>query len=200
MTVAGGVSTNQPIELEGSDQLAVLFRVDHGQVEKVRAFSLSCALDAGGLPFVWISGVPEAASVAYVDGLIDRGDGNRVTDGALFALSQHQDGEATTRLIRRAERDPSPHLRGQALFWLAQRAGDRASATITDAIMNDPNTDVKKRAVFALSQLPADESIPKLIELARTQRNPDVRKQAFFWLGQSRDPRALAYIESVLIR
>ena len=57
---------------------------------------------------------------------------------------------------------------------------------------------MKKKAVFALSQLPKDDGVPKLIEVAKTQRNPEVRKQAFFWLGQSHDPRALDYIESVL--
>jgi hypothetical protein len=29
-------------------------------------------------------------------------------------------------------------------------------------------------------------------------RNPAIRKEAFFWLGDSRDPRALAFIEEVL--
>ncbi len=83
---------------------------------------------------------------------------------------------------------------------MAQKAGARAAAAITDAIQNDPNTEVKKRAVFALSQLPKDEGVPKLIDIARTQRNPEVRKQAFFWLGQSKDPRAIAFIEQVLTR
>ena len=59
---------------------------------------------------------------------------------------------------------------------------------------------MKKKAVFALSQLPADEGVPKLIQVARSNRNPEVRKQAIFWLGQSRDPRALAFFEEVLLR
>ncbi len=97
-------------------------------------------------------------------------------------------------------RAPSTHVRSQALFWLADRAGQQAIAAITDAIQNDPDTKVKRQAVFALSRLPQDEGIPKLIEVARTQKNPEVRKQAFFWLGQSHDPRAIAFFESVLSR
>jgi len=54
--------------------------------------------------------------------------------------------------------------------------------------------------VFALSQLPKDEGVPKLIELARTNKNAEVRKQAFFWLGQSKDPRAVAFFEEVLLK
>lgn len=193
-------NSNAAVQLEGSDTVAVLFRTANNAVEKVRVFSLSCPLDAGGLPFVWISGVPTSASVSYLQRLVSGDDTRRVTDGAIFAISQHGGNEALDALIRMAKADPMPHVRSQALFWLAQRAGQRASAAITDAIENDPDTDVKKRAVFALSQLPKDEGVPKLIEVARTQRNREVRKQAFFWLGQSRDPRALTFIEDVLTK
>jgi len=69
-----------------------------------------------------------------------------------------------------------------------------------DAIAEDPETEVKRKAVFALSQLPKDEGIPQLIQVARTNRNPEVRKQAIFWLGQSNDPRALSFIEEIVLK
>jgi HEAT repeat protein len=91
-------------------------------------------------------------------------------------------------------------VRGQALFWLAQKAADKAAETIHNAIRDDPDEDVKEKAVFALSQLPGGEGVRELIRVARTNRNPEVRKKAVFWLGQSRDPRALAFIEEILNR
>ncbi len=123
---------------------------------------------------------------------------DRVRDKALFALSVSPEPGALDAMIETAKGDKSTHVRGQALFWLAQRAGTKAAGAITDAIANDPETEVKKRAVFALSQLPKDDGVRLLIEVARTNRNPVVRKQAIFWLGQSRDPRALDYIEQIL--
>jgi hypothetical protein len=45
-----------------------------------------------------------------------------------------------------------------------------------------------------------DDGVTKLIEVARSNRNREVRKQAMFWLGQSRDPRAAAFIEEVLTK
>ena len=39
-----------------------------------------------------------------------------------------------------------------------------------------------------------------MIRVAKTNRNPEVRKQAIFWLGQSKDPRALEFIERILER
>ncbi len=117
-----------------------------------------------------------------------------------FALSQSPVPEALGTLIQMAKRDASPAVRGQALFWLAQKAGHRAAEAINDAIRDDPETEVKKKAVFALTQLPSEESTTQLIHVARTNRNPVVRKQALFWLGQSRDPRAVGYIEEVLTK
>jgi HEAT repeats len=101
-------------------------------------------------------------------------------------------------LIDLAKHDASSGVRGQALFWLAQKAGQRAVATLGQAVSDDPNSEVRKRAVFAISQLPKDDAVPKLIELAKTHRDPEVRKQAMFWLGQTGDPRAIAFFESVL--
>ena len=67
-------------------------------------------------------------------------------------------------------------------------------------IEDDPETDVKKKAVFALSQMHDEDAVPRLISLARTNKNPAVRKQAIFWLGQSKDPRALDFLEEILTK
>src|SRR5215469_5085803 len=117
-----------------------------------------------------------------------------------FDLSQSQQPEAQEELLRVAHQDQSGRVRGQALFWLAQKAGKKIAGAIHDAIENDPDTEVKKRAVFALTQMPQAEGIPLLIGVAKTNTNREVRKQAVFWLGQSHDPRALDFIESVLRR
>ena len=79
-------------------------------------------------------------------------------------------------------------------------SGKKAGASITAAIENDPDMQVKKKAVFALSQLPQDESTPQLMRVADSNSNPAFRKEAIFWLGQSKDPRALEYLETILKR
>jgi hypothetical protein len=131
-----------------------------------------------------------------------REDANdKVREHAIFALTQSKEPQAMDAVIRAAHDDKIARVRGQALFWLAQKAGHKAAASaISDAIANDPETQVKKKAVFALTQMPESEGVPLLIEAARANRNPEVRKQAMFWLGQSKDPRALKFIEEVLTR
>jgi hypothetical protein len=198
-------SRGNRIVIEAPTDFVVLARIENGAVTKLRTFTPDCDLDATGTTLVWLSNVSPDDSVAWLSTLVsretsDRDSNKRVGNGALTALAVQAGDRAAAALIGFAKNHPSTHIRGQALFWLAQRAGQQALATIANAIDNDPETDVKKRAVFALSQLPKDEGVPKLIEVARTHRNPEVRKQAFFWLGQSKDPRALALFEEVLLK
>jgi hypothetical protein len=187
------------VKLEGPDVLFVFIRAEAKTITRVRMFSEGCAIDAGGLPVTWMEGAEAPQSVAWLSRLVDASRPRRVSDGALAALAMHADPAAATALVTSARGAASPHLRGQALFWVAQRAGAQAMPTIAEAIDKDPETDVKKRAVFALSQLPANEGVPKLIEVASSHSNPAVRKQAMFWLGQSKDARALAFFERILL-
>lgn len=259
-----GFSGNRPVE---RSRFFVLVRVADGRVDRVKALSEDCGIDAGGKPFVWLTGVSPSESLTFLRSLVaplakrgyDRNRADEVlaaiaahaapaADGVLtdflapgqpidlrkqaafwlgnsrgrrgldalrasrsdadpafrrdltFGFSQSPLPEAVAELIAMAKTDADGGVRGQALFWLAQKAADRAAETIQNAIRDDPDEDVKKKAVFALSQLPREEGVAQLIRVARTNRNPEVRKQAVFWLGQSRDPRALAFIEEILDR
>jgi hypothetical protein len=194
------VQRTREIQLEGTDEIAILFRVEHDKVERLRVTSFACSMNAGGLAFVWITNVPAGASLAFLRQLAVGAGHEELRNNAVFAVSQHSDHAADGILEELARPPQPPQLRRQALFWISQRAGDRAAAIITGAIENDPDTEVKKQAVFALSQLPRDEGVPKLIDIARRNKNREVQKQAFFWLGQSDDPRALSFFQEVLAK
>jgi HEAT repeats len=245
----------------------VLLRLDHGSITRIRLANAGCRLNAGGVPFTWLTGVQPNDSVAFLGKLAAQPGDNqdkRVTEDALVTLAMHATSDATDTLValaapsnpahlrekaafwlgakrghegylalqqlvtkeqdpklreklafdlsinsdpaavdeilKMAKSDSDPQVRGQAIFWLAQKAGKKASAAITAAIENDPELQVKKKAVFALSQLPKDEGVPQLMHVADTNSNPAIRKEAIFWLGQSKDPRALQYLEAVLKR
>jgi hypothetical protein len=207
-TMTIGDRQSRPVQLEAPATLLVLYRIENRRVGKVRVYSESCEIDAGGRTVYWLTGAQPSASIALLKRLVQTSGSNpdaeeehrHVISEALLAISAHRAPEAIPALIDLARNDPATRVRSDALFWLAQRAGQKAAGTITDAIANDPDTKVKERAVFALSQLPKDEGVPKLIEVARTNRNPRVRQQAVFWLGQSKDPRALKFFEELLSR
>ena len=188
-----------PLRLESGDVFFVFYRIEQGQVNRVRAFSEECPLDAGGRTLYWLTGVKPSESVSVLNAYAIAPE-RKPADSALSALALHADPAALDSLVKLARSAQSTHVRGQALFWLAQRAGQKAVGTITEAIEKDPETDVKRRAVFALSQLPRDEGVPLLIDVARKNPNAAVRKQAIFWLGQSKDPRALKFFEEILFK
>src|SRR5437870_3562884 len=54
------------VKLEGPNYLVVLFRIEHKRVDRIRAFSEDCQLDAGGLPFTWLTNVQPGESVAWL--------------------------------------------------------------------------------------------------------------------------------------
>lgn len=215
-----GKIDNGPVMLEGSSTLVVLYRVANNAVDKSRMVSGDCGLDAGGLPFLYLTGVRPAESIALLETMV-----TEKKDHAIAAIAMHGDPAAQQsieRLFRQspsenirdktlmwlnlptlldaAKNDKSTRVRGQALFWLAQRAGAKEKAAIEASAESDPDVAVKKRAVFAMSQLPKDQGVPLLIQLARTNKTPEVRKQAMFWLGQSKDPQAILFFQEVLTR
>lgn len=146
----------------------------------------------------WLGAARGHEGLLALEKLVRSEQDPKLREKLAFDLSINHDPAATDDLLALAKSDSNAGVRSQAIFWLAQKAGKKASAALTNAIENDPDQQVKKKAVFALSQLPKDEGIPQLIHVAQTNTNPAVRKDAFFWLGQSGDPRALSYLESVL--
>jgi hypothetical protein len=197
---AASQSPTGPVKLEGFDRMLVLIRVEDRQVDRVRAFSEDCEIDAGGRTVHLIEDVNPADSVALLASLVRRESDrkSRITNGALAALAEHDEALAGAALATLAREHTAAAVRGDAIFWLGQVAGRKAVGTISETIEKDPETEVKRRAVFALSQLPRDEGVPLLIDVARKNTNPAVRKQAIFWLSQSKDPRALDFFAEIL--
>jgi hypothetical protein len=179
----------------GESQMMVFTKMRDGAAERVRVFSASCSVDAGGNTVALVDNVATAQSVAFLRDAVERGE-KKARNGALLALSLSEG--ATDTLIDIAKRNPEREIRGQALFWLSQQAGRKAADALKDAVENDPEESVRSKAVFGISQLPNDESIPLLIDLLKHNQHREVRKKAAFWLGQKNDPRALAAIEDIL--
>ena len=185
--------------LAPSTDLVVLARVQQGAVAEVRPLAVDCDVDAGGMTLVWFDGVSAEASVAWLSTLATQSEANRrISENALFAISQHAGAAASAAIVRFAQTG-TPQMRGRALSWLAQRAANEALPVI-DAALKDPELEVKKQAVNALVRFPNQEGIPKLIEVARTHSNPEVRRQAMLRLGDSKDPRAVEFFAQILLK
>src|SRR5260370_26922539 len=62
------------VKLESGRQLVVLYRLEAKQVVKIRVVSNDCTLDAGGLPFFWLTGVKPADSIALLTTYVRNSD------------------------------------------------------------------------------------------------------------------------------
>ena len=199
--VASNSAPSTPVQLEGPSHVVVLMRYQQGVPEKLRVFSPDCPLDAGGLPFYWLSNVKPAESVAMLAAWYEKRQesGTRGgTGGAIYAIAMHAGPEADTALLKFANAPTNEQTRKSALFWLARsrgRTGYDAVAKIARAYESDK---VREHAIFALTQSGQPEAVPTVIRIASEDKSPRVRKQAMFWLGKSRDRRALDFFEQVL--
>jgi len=189
-----GFRSNGPVHLEGSDTAAVLFRVANNRIEKVQAYSMSCPLDAGGLTFVWLTGVPAHSSLAELRQLAVANTTEHFTDSAIFAIAQHDDAEADTILDGLTSAAEPERIREKVAFWLGASRGASGVRTLQQLVKNDPSENVRDKAVFALSISKQPEGAETLIQVAKNDSSPHVRSQAIFWLAQKAGKQAEATI------
>ncbi|HEX5474381.1 MAG TPA: HEAT repeat domain-containing protein [Vicinamibacterales bacterium] len=185
-----------PVRLEGSDQLLVLFRVEHREVERIRVLSGDCTLDAGGRTIYWLEGVPPAQSVAWLDTFVDRNATNRsrLTSSAVDAIALHRDDSAERALEQMIQPASPAFLARKAAFWLATTRGHAGFVTVERLARTSANDDVRKGAIFALSQSPDAGATPALLDLGRSDASPKVRGEAIFWLAQKAGRKVAAAI------
>ena len=86
------------VHLEPPDHVVVLFRVENHALDRVRAISPYCEIDAGGLPVHWLNDVQPAQSVGLLVSLVPERD--RTGDGALHAMAVQADPSADAALER----------------------------------------------------------------------------------------------------
>jgi hypothetical protein len=177
--------------LEGPQNLLVLFRVEQREVGRIGAFSEDCQLDAGGLPFVWITGVDPAQSVAllatFVPDIGVEGPHQkpaRPGRGALAAIAFHADAAADQAIDRFAAAGQPDRLRDQAVFWMGAARGRHGFESLRRMATREPAAKLREQITFALSLSGQQGAVETLVAMARSDATPRVRSQALFWLAQ----------------
>jgi len=195
-----GRDADTAASLESPPQFRVLLRVEKGRVDEVRAFSEDCALDAGGLPFLWLTGVSARESLDFLAGLAaSRNGGDRVdrTGPIVAAIAQHADPGADAVLEKLVARGQPFELRKQAAFWLGNERGRRGFEILRAALV-DPDPDFRQHLTFCLSQSSVPEALATLIRMARHDSEGEVRGQALFWLAQKAGDKAAETIQDAI--
>ena len=190
---------DRAVKLEGDAALLVLFRVEKQQVGKIAIFSPDCRLDAGGLPFFWLTGVAPADSVRLLGAFArTTGGPERVARNAVVALALHGDSSADLALEQLIAAERPLEIRKQAAFWLGVARGERGYQILRGAAEHDPSADFRKEATFALSRSTSPAAIDTLIQMAKADSDASVRGQALFWLAQKAGKKAAGAITSAI--
>jgi HEAT repeat protein len=191
------------VKLEGGRQLLVLYRLEAKQVVQVRVASEDCTLDAGGLPFIWLTGVKAPESVAllstYVSGSEFQGHGeHHIGHGALTAIALHADPSADRALESFVKPDQREELRRQAAFWMGAARGKSGFDALQRMAKNDPSSDVRAHVAFALSVSREPAALDEMIRMAHDDTSTHVRGQALFWLAQKAGNKAVGTITGAI--
>jgi hypothetical protein len=191
------------VKLEGVQQLIVLFRLEAKQVMSIRVASENCTLDAGGLPFVWLTEVKPAESVAlletYVRGAHFEEHGDRgIGHGALTAIALHREASADRAFESFIKPDQPEGLRRRAAFWMGAARGKAGLSALQRMAKSDPSSDVRAHVAFALSVSHETGAIDEMIRMAHDDSSSHVRGQALFWLAHKAGQKAVGTISGAI--
>jgi HEAT repeat protein len=182
------------VHLEASPEMDVLFRVENDNVQKIEVYSTDCPLEGGGLPFVWITGVPAKASLAYLRSFVSASAADHVLNSALLAISMHADAQADGILEQLTRAAEAQSIREKAIFWMGANRETRGVAVLKEILEKDASEQIRAKAVFALSISRQAGALNLVIRAASTDSSPHVRSQALFWLARKAGQRAAATI------
>jgi hypothetical protein len=196
-------SRNGSVNLEATHAIAILFRAENKKIMKIRVVSAACTVDAGGLPFVWLTGVKPAESVAFLTGHVrgenfNEGDDRNLGHESLTAIALHAD-ESADRALESFVRPSEPEeLRKQSSFWLGEARGKAGLATLQQMGKSDPSSEVRAHVTFALSVSREPAAVDEMIRMAKEDGSSHVRGQALFWLAQKAGKKAAATITGAI--
>lgn len=181
----------------------VLYRVENRNVGKIRVFSEDCELDAGGLPFFWLTDVAAPQSVALLSSFVGAGDWNRDDDrstskNAVTAIALHRHLDADRAMEKFVASNQPESLRKHATFWLGEARGRFGYTVLERMLRDDPSDKVREQAIFGLHVSKQPEAVDAMIRAAKNDRSTKVRGQALFWLAQRAGAKASAAITEAI--
>ena len=191
------------IQLEGSREFIVLIRLEGKHITRIREASENCTLDAGGLPFLWLTGVKPPESVALLTEFVRKatfeGHGeHEIGQGALAAIAMHDDPSADRAFASFVAADQPESLRKHASFWLGAARGKAGLPLLQKMAKSDPSSEVRSQVAFALSVSHEPDAVMEMIRMAKEDESSHVRGQALFWLAQKAGQKALTAITGAI--
>jgi hypothetical protein len=116
------------------------------------------------------------------------------------ALSGTREPETAGVLLQIARTDADAAVRAEAAAGYVRRAGAAGLDNARALIQQDSDRTVRRRVISGLAALPGGAAVPLLIDLADHAGDLGVRTAAVSALTRTKDPRADAFLQSVVAR
>ena len=165
------------------DRAIVLYRLAGGKVDRLRSESVGRRLDAGGLRFVWLTGVTPEESVGALKMLALARDGGETGKNAVFLIALHRSPAAVPALVTLAGPANGMPVREAAAFWLANQRGRDGFLALRTLARTDADAGFREKLTFDLTLSKEPEATAELIRMAHEDPSQQVRRQAQFWMA-----------------
>jgi HEAT repeat protein len=119
---------------------------------------------------------------------------------ASYLIQVAQSASATSDIVTRTKDFNDLELKKSAISGLGRIAGEKSLTALTNTLDSSPQLELQKQAIISIGRRPKDEAIPILIRTARNHPKVEVRKLAVQMLGQTRDERASAFLNELLVK
>ena len=178
-----------PAQLEGGTNVVVLARIVDKKVERVHTIGDDCPIDANGRTVYWLTGVPVAESLRFLEALahpdypnLTRGAAQSLVNDATQAIALHRGPEADALLDRLATSDADSTLRHRADSLLGSYRGAHGFETLRRLLDADKTTDGRRAIVTALTQTHQPQTADVLLALAKSDPDSQVRSSAVYYV------------------
>jgi len=201
VNISSGNAPNNPVKLEGASDFAVFIRTEGGQIQKVRALSTNCPVDAQNMPVFFLTNVKQSDSVALLTSLAQKSgsDGEKKpADGAVLSIALTNDSSADKALDKLIAADQPEWLRKKVAFWMGIQRGKPGLDKLLALVKSDPSDSFRKELVFPISQSKEPEAQDELIRIAKQDQSTKVREQAIFWLAQKAGKKAASFLKDTV--
>jgi len=166
----------------------VLLRVTAGKVDRVQMEEIDREIDAGGLPFVWLTGVSPAESVKTLKSVIEASIAEEAKAGVSQAVTPITgDRDRTDRERDRIERDVQreegrkfSRLQNRALVAIAIENCPEATAALKLFTATSYTQEMRGQAAFWLANERGAEGFKTVSELLKSDKDEALRVKLVF--------------------
>ncbi len=158
----------------------------------------SGSVDVRKKALFWVGQLGDESALDMLVDFIHSDFNNDLREHAVFALSQHDSDRSGTALWDMiGDRTENISVRKKAVFWAGQRRHDIAN--LIDLYDQLASRELKEQLIFVYSQRRSDrQAVDKLIQIVQEDDNRYLQRKAVFWLGQTKHPRAVAFLSELI--